>query len=143
MKQLYEYLKVSDIKKNVNIVEGFPKEYDKDIICSFLDNEGFFKAPSKLVNKQELTMKEIFDYFDIPNKAYMVKDVADGSFWFRIFKGGAITNKNPIYVMQIKINKGKNSPEYELYGIETKKDDNFDWEREYFIEEINKHFGWE
>ncbi len=88
-------------------------------------------------------MKEIYEYFDIPNKAYMVKDCPDGSFWFRIFKGGEITYKNPIYVLQIKINEEKNSPEYELYGIETKHDDDFNWDREHFMKEINKHFDWE
>ena len=124
MKHINEYLST---KVKVDIYEGFPKEYDKNVICSFLDNEGFFKAPNKLVNNENLSMQEIFEYFDIPNKAYMVKDCSDGSFWFRIFKGGEITAKNPIYVLQIKINKGESKPEYELYGFETKTDDNFNW----------------
>lgn len=140
MKHINEYLST---KVKVDTYDGIPKEYDKNVICSFLDNEGFFKAPSKLVKNPNLTMQEIFEYFDTPNKSYMVKDCSDGSFWFRIFKGGEITTKNPIYVLQIKIDKRKSSPEYELYGIETKTDDNFNWEREHFIKEINKHFDWQ
>lgn len=138
MKQIIEYLSTK-VKK---LYEGFPKDYDKNVICSFLDNEGFFKAPSKLVKNPDLTMKDIYEYFDTPNKAYMMKDCTDGSFWFRIFNGGEITYKNPIYVLQIKIDEGKSSPKYELYGIETKTNSNFNWEREYFIKEINKHFNW-
>lgn len=140
MKSITEYLSI----KPKHIIKSFPKEKDINIIVDFLDKNGFERAP-KEVSSDHAGMDDIFNYFMDNTASYILCEYMTNSFWIRIFKGGKITSKNPIFAMQIERGIKKDSYdeiEHELYGYETTTNDSYMWEHEHFLDEINKHFEW-
>lgn len=120
-----------------NKISYFPKEIkSKEKVICFLEMNGFSEC---IVDINDIN--KITNGFESTNdKQYICADVRNG-YWLRFFKGGKITEKNPVFTIQY-IEPGY-SGHGEYYYIETKKVSGITkMSRADFMELLAEHFEW-
>lgn len=137
MKHINRYLN-NKIENSKYLTSAFPPEPVLGDILMFLENKNF-----KYIESEDKTMTQLCKAIEDANcPVYTYSELAEHSWWIRIFKGGKITVDNPMFTLEQHNRNAGNTTTFcclETYEKLVKKYKTY----EQFTDIINEYFKWE